>query len=175
MSRGSDEATACRAWLAGVRWARGRRPTEEAAAAAFAAWWVKARLPTQQVPDDAPSWWHGHGAVGRRLYDQRGPADHRALDTLPLAGGYAPQLPLAKRHQGQFKHSVVTSNGDVFTIIGWWDRSGSNASSCFVVRGEHAYSSEAMVSAFQLHFPEQARRLAASGVQLVELPSDGPP
>jgi len=129
------------------------------------------------VPDDAPSWWHGRGPeLGHRLYDRRGPAQHPALDTLPLAAGYAPQR-LEDRRQGRFKRTVVTSNGDVYTILSWWDPGQSSAyadASCFVVRGDHAYLSEAMVAAFPLHFPGQAIQLAATGGQLVEAAPQDP-
>jgi hypothetical protein len=93
---------------------------------------------------------------------------------LPLDGGYAPRHARPElRQQGQFKRSVVTSNGDVFTILGWWDRARGSAdvgvSACFIVRGDYAFSSEAMVAAFPLHFPGQAIQLAAAGVELVEV------
>jgi len=140
---------------------------------AFDAWWTSVQPPFQRVPDDAPSWWHGRGSeFGYRLYDRRGPAQHHALDTLPLAAGYAPQCRMEDRRQCQFKRTVVTSNGDVYTILSWWDLGQDSAavdvSSCFVVRGDHAYSSEALVEAFPLHFPAQAIQLAAAGGQLVE-------
>jgi len=163
------------AWLAGARWARDRRasagvPDDAAAATAFDAWWPTFRPSPRRIPDDAPSWWYGLGpAPGRRLYDRRGGlAENRALDTLPLDGGYAPP---GEDQRGRFRRTVVTSNGDVYTIIAWWDRDEDDGggSSCFVVRGDHAYSSEAMVDAFGRHFPWQAARLAAVSVSLVEV------
>jgi hypothetical protein len=174
----ADETIARRAWLAAARWARGRGASETAASSAFDMWWMSLQPAFQRVADDAPSWWYGRGSEigpGPCLYDRQGrPAQNRALDTLPLDGGYAPRHESPEQHlQGQFKRSVVTSNGDVFTIIGWWDRpQGStiaSISSCFIVRGDHAYSSEALVTAFPLHFPGQAIQLAAAGVELVEV------
>ncbi len=176
-----DEAFARRAWLAGARWARGGQKLPKAASAAFDAWWGSARpLPPQvpQVPDDAPSWWYGHWSEpGRCLYDHRGrPVENPALDTLPLDGGYAPKrAPRGASPQGEFRRVVITSNGDVYTILAWWDRSQgdfcADGNSCFIVRGTHAYASEALVDAFPRHFPRQAIMLAASAIALVEAPA----
>lgn len=155
------------------------------ASVAFDAWWTReqasaaharasaAREQASGVPGDAPSWWYGRGPEGeRRLYDRHGPARRPALDTLPLDGGYAPWCRLDERRRGRFRLGVVTSNGDVYTILSWWDlsRDGAHldAGACFIVRGDHAYSSAAMVAAFPLHFPGQAIALAAAGVELEE-------
>jgi len=179
VSASADQAIARRAWLAGVRWARGPRASEApAVSVAFDAWWteVSKPSPSARVPVGAPSWWYGRGSkIGRRLYDRRGPAQHPALDTLPLDGGYAPRWsedrPSAPR--GQFKRTVVTSDGDVYTILSWWDDVHADSSSCFIVRGDQAYSSEALLAVFPLHFPGQAIQLAAAGVQLVEVAHQG--
>jgi hypothetical protein len=168
----ADEAIARRAWLAATRWARGRSASEAAASTAFDAWWTSLQPSSQRVSDDAPSWWYGRGSeIGSCLYDRQGRlAQNRALDILPLDTGYAPRYERPEQRQpGQFKHAVVTSNGDVFTIIAWWDRADAVTSTCFIVRGDHAYSSAAMVAAFPLHFPGQAIQLAATGVELVEV------
>jgi hypothetical protein len=175
----ANKVIARRAWLAAIRWARGRSTSENASSTAFNAWWMSLQPLSERVPDDAPSWWYGRGSEpGHRLYDRRGHlAQNRALDTLPLDGGYAPwhERP-EQRQQGQFKRSVVTSNGDVFTILAWWDwaQGGANpvTSSCFIVRGDHAYGSAAMIAALPSHFPGQALRLAAAGVELVEVACD---
>ena len=180
----ADEAIARRAWIAAARWARGRRASEAAVASAFDAWWASIRPPpepperperSERIPDDAPSWWHGRGPeLGRCLYDRQGRRTrNRALDTLPLDGGYAPSYDRPEdREQGRFRRTIVTSNGDVYTIIAWWehiqDAGDWNGNACFVVRGDHAYSSAAMVAAFPLHFPGQAIQLAAAGVDIVE-------
>ena len=172
----ADKVLARRAWLAATRWARGRSTSEDAASTAFDAWWTSQQPSPQRVPDDAPSWWYGRGSEpGHRLYDRRGRlAQNRALDTLPLDGGYAPWQERPEHHrQGQFKRSVVTSNGDVFTILAWWDCAPGGVdpvtSTCFIVRGDHAYVTEAMITALPIHFPGQALKLAAEGVDLVEV------
>lgn len=172
----ADKGLARRAWLAATRWARGPATSEDAAATAFDAWWTSQQPSSQRVPDDAPSWWYGRGSEpDHRLYDRRGRlTQNRALDTLPLDGGYAPwhERP-ERRRPGEFKRSVVTSNGDVFTILAWWDSEYSAVdpvtSTCFIVRGDHAYVSEAMITALPTHFPSQALKLAAAGVELVEV------
>jgi hypothetical protein len=194
----SAESIARRAWIAGASWAS-VSSLEGDPATAFEAWWARENPPPEEVPDDAPSWWHGCWLeAGHYLHDRRGrTVENPALDTLPLDGGYAPrrhggthEVGVAAAHkerrdrdrfhhksdelpQGQFARTIVTSNGDVYTIISWWDRTQGdtrgNCSSCFVVRGDHAYSSEAMVAALPRHFPKQAARLAAAGVQLVEV------
>lgn len=174
-----DEVLARQAWLAAARWTRERLTvqgaSDDAAGRAFDAWWARFRPSPQRIPDDAPSWWHGHGpARGLRLYDRRGfLAKKPALDTLQLDGGYTPPRIEGEDTQGQFLRTVVTSNGDVFTIISWWDRSHGDATedsnSCFIVRGDHAFSSEAMIDAFMRHFPWQAAQLAGAHVQLVEV------
>jgi hypothetical protein len=193
------ETSARRAWLAAARWAhnRGDVPDDEVFAA-FEAWWTAEHPPPEQVPDDAPSWWHGCWLeAGHYLHDRRGgTVQNPALDTLPLDGGYAPRrhrgtyqvvvTALSKDRrarddlhnrsdelpQGQYARTIVTSNGDVYTILSWWDRTQGdtrgNCSSCFIVHGRYAYSSAAMVAALPRHFPKQAARLAAAGVQLVE-------
>ena len=169
-----DQALARQAWLACARWSRGRRASEAVTRAAFDAWWASFQPSAQWVPEDAPSWWYGNGLpFGHRLYDRCGPAEHPALDTLSLDGGYAPQYGEEKRRLGQFKRTVVASNGDIFTILSWWNQEQDGThkrSSCFIVRGDHAYSSEALITAFPLHFPGQAQQLAGAGVQLVEAP-----
>jgi hypothetical protein len=176
----ADKVLARRAWLAAIRWARGRSTSEDETTTAFDAWWMSLQPSSQRVPDDAPSWWYGSGPEpGHRLYDRRGRlAQNRALDTLPLDGGYAPWHERPERRQpGQFKRSVVTSNGDVFTILAWWDSAYSSidpgTSTCFIVRGDHAYESETMIAALPIHFPGQALKLAAAGIDLVEVAHEG--
>lgn len=167
-----DEALARRAWFAGARWARGGPLSETAITAAFDAWWSSLRLPSDQVPHDAPSWWYGRwSSAVRALHDHRGKrVENPALDTLLLDGGYAPRRRgLDAGKNGAARRTVVTSNGDVYTILAWWDRmqgDGTDGNACFIVRGDHAYSSEALVQAFPLHFPRQALQLAAAGVRL---------
>lgn len=169
-----DEALARRAWFAGAQWARGGPLAETAASSAFEAWWTSLQSPSDQVPHDAPSWWYGRWlSTGRALHDHRGRlVENPALDTLPLDGGYAPRRGSSEpRPNGAFRRTVVASNGDVYTILAWWDRmqgDGTDGNACFVVRGAHAYSSEALVLAFPLHFPRQALQLAAAGVRLHE-------
>ncbi len=174
----TDETIARRAWIAGAQWARSGPLSETAATSAFDAWWASLRPPPEEVPHDAPSWWFGRwSGTARSLHDRRGrPAENPALDTLPLDGTYAPRhANPAGREQGVFRRSVVASNGDVYTIIAWWDRTqgdGTDGNACFVVRGDHAYASDAMVRAFPLHFPRQALQLAAVGVELREARDD---
>lgn len=169
-----DETIARRAWFAGARWARGVPLSDATATAAFEVWWASLRPAPDQVPRDAPSWWYGRwSGPGRQLYDRNGrPAENPALQTLPLDGGYAPRRPRPNdRQQGEFRRTVVASNGDVYTILAWWDRAqgdGTDGNACFVVRGDHAYSSAAMTDALPLHFPRQALQLAAAGVELRE-------
>lgn len=58
-----------------------------------------------------------------------------------------------------------------YTLISWWDRTqGDERGACnsnFYLLGDH--TSDVMVKAFRAHFPRLAARLAAAGVELVEV------
>jgi len=185
------------AWTAANEAAKrhGRPLDARELAASFDTWWLDLHPPGAPIADIAPSWWHGCWLqAGHYLFDRRGRhADGSPLEALCLDGGYAPRrhrgtgllvrvglAPGDDRRQleyksdelpqGQFAHTIEKIAGEEYTILSWWDRTQgdarANCNSCFIVAGDHA--AEAMLAAFPRHFPKQAERLRAAGVELVE-------